>query len=400
MGPMDGLRVVEVAHEFGAFAGKLLADAGADVVVVEPPGGAAQRTYGPFADDEPEPERSLAWWADNTSKRSVVLDLDARSDRETLARLVAWADVLIECEPDRLDGIPFGHRRLVHTTITPFGRHRPRSREPVTDLTILAEGGPVWSCGYDDHSLPPVRGGGDQGYRIACHFAVMSILTALLYREQTGRGQHIDVSMNAAANVTTEFASYSWMAARETVQRQTGRHASYRPTDLTQVQCQDGRWLNTGVPPRTPREFEVLHAWLVDLDLVGEFPLAALLEMGSQYEHISLQMILEDPLVAEVFGAGREAIELIASRLPAYETFIGLQERGLAAGIIYSPEEMMTDPHFVARGFPTEVHQEEIGRSVLHPGAPIRFTATPMGIRGPAPALGAHTDEVLSGLDA
>jgi benzylsuccinate CoA-transferase BbsE subunit len=110
-------------------------------------------------------------------------------------------------------------------------------------------------------------------------------------------------------------------------------------------------------------------------------------------------MILEDPLVAEVFGAGREAIELIASRLPAYETFIGLQDRGLAAGIIYSPEEMMSDPHFVARGFPTEVHQDEIGRSVLHPGAPIRFTATPMGIRGPAPALGAHTEEVLAELD-
>jgi crotonobetainyl-CoA:carnitine CoA-transferase CaiB-like acyl-CoA transferase len=77
MTALEGVRVVELSHERGAFAGKLLADMGADVAVVEPPGGSALRRWGPFVDDVPDPERSLAWWHYNTSKRGVVLDLDA-----------------------------------------------------------------------------------------------------------------------------------------------------------------------------------------------------------------------------------------------------------------------------------------------------------------------------------
>ncbi len=76
-GPLAGVRVVELSHEHVAFAGKLLADLGAEVTVVEPPGGSAQRAFGPFLDDEPGPERSLWWWHYNTSKRSVVADLAA-----------------------------------------------------------------------------------------------------------------------------------------------------------------------------------------------------------------------------------------------------------------------------------------------------------------------------------
>jgi crotonobetainyl-CoA:carnitine CoA-transferase CaiB-like acyl-CoA transferase len=397
--------VVELAHPFGAFAGKLMADAGADVIVVEPPQGSAQRHVGPYADDRLDRERSLAWWADNTSKRSVVVDLTGPAGLEVLGLLVDTADVLVECLPASVaagmgldpDELRERNSGLVHVTITPRGRHHPRSLEAISDLTLLAGGGPVWSCGYDDHELPPVRGGGDQGIRTAAHFAVMSALTALLARDRLGQGQHVDVSMNAAVNVTTEFASYSWLAAGQTVQRQTGRHALPTLTEPTQVMCADGRWLNTGVPPRTPAEFARLHAWLVELDLVAELPLAALLEMGAQYDRITLAMIAEDPLVAEVFGAGRDAVALIASRLGAHEAFVGLQERGLAAGVIYSPDEVLTDPHFVERGFPVEIHHDEIGRSVVHPGPPIRFTATPMQVRR-APRLGEHTEEVLAEL--
>ena len=97
--------------------------------------------------------------------------------------------------------------RLVMVSITPFGSASARSDEPVTDLTVMAEAGPAWSCGYDDHSLPPVRGGGNQAFHTAGHCAVMSLLVALLAREETGEGQHIDVSMYAASNVTTEMAT-------------------------------------------------------------------------------------------------------------------------------------------------------------------------------------------------
>ena len=110
--------------------------------------------------------------------------------------------------------------------VTPFGPSGERASEAVTDLTLLAGGGPVWNCGYDDHVLPPVRGGGNQGYHIAGVYAAMGALTALVHRDATGAGQRVDVSMHAAANVTTESGTFVWLVSGETVQRQTGRHAS------------------------------------------------------------------------------------------------------------------------------------------------------------------------------
>ncbi len=411
-GPLHGIRVVEIAHPFCAFAGKLLADAGADVILVEPPEGAEQRYHGPFVDpselddgwDEPDHELSLAWWAENTSKRSVVCDLDAGPGRKFFRQLVATADVLLEAEEpgwlaDRgidhadLTGDPPGNPELIQVAITPFGRDEAGGGHDMVDLTILARGGPMWSCGYDDHTVPPVRGRGNQGLRMAAHFAVMSTLTALLARPRHG-GQFVDVSMVAAANVTTEAATYSWTSARETVQRQTGRHAASRQSGPTQVLCADGRYLNTGVPPRTPPEFAALSAWLEDLGLADEFPLFSLLVMGSEYQKLTVAMIAEDPLAGEVFGAGREAMAFVAERLPAHEAFVGFQQRGIACGVVWSPDETLADPHFVERGFPVEVDQPQLGRPVVYPGAPIRFTASPMRIAGPAPALGEHTEAI------
>ncbi len=398
-GPLSGIRVVEVAHEFSAFAGRLLADAGAEVILVEPPGGAEQRAHAPFADHEPGPERSLSFWAENTSKYSVIADLDQAEGATFFRQLVASADVLLEAEPPgRLDalGLDYGdlvidHPDIIHVSITPFGR--TGGTDPVTDLTILARGGPMWSSGYDDHELPPVRGRGNQGIRMAAHFAVMSTMTALLARRRHG-GQFIDVSMNAAANVTTEFASYGWLAAQQTVQRQTGRHATPSPSEPTQVRCADGRFLNTGVPPRRPAEFESLLGWIRELGLEDDFELSALVEMGAGYEYLSLQLIAEDPLVGEIFQSGREAMHFIASKLSAHETFVGFQKRGIACGVVWSPDEVMSDPHFVERGFPTPVYQPQIDRTVLYPGAPIRFTASPMRIAHPAPTLGSDTARI------
>ncbi len=189
-GPLSGIRVVEVASEAGAFAGKMLGDLGAEVILVEPPGGHHTRSFEPFAGDEPGLERSLWFWHYNTSKKGVVLELDDAR----FARLVDSADVVIEA--DLVDDVPHRARnpRLIWVSLTPFGRAEGGVRQ-ATDLTVLAAGGPVWSCGYDDHSIPPVRGGGNQGWQTACIFAVMSTLTAYLARTVTGRGQLVDVRL-------------------------------------------------------------------------------------------------------------------------------------------------------------------------------------------------------------
>ncbi len=180
-GPLGGFRVIEVASEWTAFAGKLLGDLGAEVILVEPPEGATMRGYGPFADDRRTVESSLWWWHYQTSKLGVTLDLAAAGDAARFRRLVASADIVLEGEPPERLGV-FGadgpatllseEPRLIWVSVTPFGRDNSRSNEPATDLTILAGGGPVWACGYDDHRIPPVRGGGNQALHTAGLYAV------------------------------------------------------------------------------------------------------------------------------------------------------------------------------------------------------------------------------------
>ena len=406
MSALAGIRVVELSHERGAFAGKLLADMGADVVVVEPPEGSALRRWGPFVDDVPGPERSLAWWHYNTSKRGVVLDLESETGRGSFRRLVARADLVLECEdPGRLAALGLDYEDLVRgelvwVSITPFGRSQPGRADLATDLTVLAAGGPVWSCGYDDHALPPVRGLGFQGYSTACHYAVMSALTALLWRGVSGEGQFVDVSMHAAANVTTEMASYNYLVQGTTVQRQTGRHALETLSMPSQVRCADGRYVNTGVPPRQPKEYAGLLRWLRELGIADEFPEAVFLELGSKRDFIDLSKIGQDDEITAIFGAGREALNFAASRLSAYDFFVGCQRAGMPVGVIYAPEEAFEDPHFVARGFQTPVEHPELGRTIRYPGAPYRFEKTPWRIARRAPRLGEHQGEVFAELAA
>ena len=402
MTALHGLRVVELAREPIALAGKLLGDMGADVILVEPPGGDPSRRYPPFLDDVPGEDRSLYWLHYHTSKRGIVLDLDDRGGRERFQALIATADVLLEAEPRRrlgalgldYDDLAAVKPDLIHVSVTPYGRNDPKSDLPQTDLTLMAASGPPWSCGYDDHSLPPIRGP-QQGYHTASHFAAMSALTALLHRSVSGAGQFIDVSMTAASNVTTEAASYSWLVAQRTVQRQTGRHASVSPSGETQQRCADGRYANTGVPPRKPAEFAALDAWLGELGLADRLPEAVFLELGANWQGpFDLSKIGSDDEITAIFGAGREALKLIASTVSAQDFFLGCQRAGLAAGVVNAPEEAFEDAHFKARGLQVRVQHEDLQREITYPGAPYAFSRSPWAISRRAPKLGEHDAEI------
>ena len=406
MTALQGLRVVELAREPIALAGKLLGDMGADVILVEPPGGDPSRRHPPFLDDAPGEDRSLYWLHYHTSKRGIVLDLDDRAGRERFRALIATADVLLEAEPRRrlgalgldYDDLAAIKPDLIHVGVTPYGRNDPKSDSPHTDLTLMAASGPPWSCGYDDHSLPPIRGP-QQGYHTASHFAAMSALTALLHRSVSGTGQFIDVSMTAASNVTTEAASYSWLVAQRTVQRQTGRHASVSPSGETQQRCADGRYANTGVPPRKPAEFAALNAWLGELGLADQLPEAVFLELGANWQGpFDLSKIGSDDEITAVFGAGREALKLIASTVSAQDFFLGCQRAGLAAGVVNAPEEAFEDEHFKARGFQVRVQHEDLQREITYPGAPYVFSRSPWAISRRAPKLGEHDAEIAQEL--
>ena len=405
---LDDLRVLEIGDERGAWCGKLMADMGADVIKIEPPEGDPSRQYEPFVDDESHHERSLFFWYYNTSKRSVVMDFDDRSNADAFLRLAQSADVIFDTNTyDPIGRLGLDYEQimsenpgLIWCTITNFGFGSVRDDEPQTDLTLAANGGFAWMNGYDDHTLPPVRGGGQQAYHTGSNYAFMSILTALLHRDATGAGQQINVNINASVNVTTEAGSYSWLVAHATVQRQTGRHAGVAPSMPSQIRCADGRYVNTGIPPRRPREFGLVYQWLEEEGLLDELPEAALLQVGAELESFSLADVFSganEELLA-IFGAGREAFDLLASKLTAYEFFTKGQQLGFQVGVIHSPEEALEDPHFVERGMQVAVEHPELGREVVYPGAPYQLTKGRWGITRRPPLLGEHTDEVLSEL--
>ena len=403
MSALEGIRIIELPGDSTAFAGKLLADMGADSIIVEPPGGASARSYPPFRNDAPDRENSLHWWHFYTSRRGITLDLTSEAGAAALLELLVDADVLLSGAdgvqlPEGLDPdtLAAANPRLVHAAISGFGHNSARRQDPVTDLTILAGSGVVWSCGYDDHDLPPIRGGGFQGYNTGAHYAVMAVLTALLYREGSGEGQFIDVSQHAAANITTEMASYTWLVEQGTVQRQTGRHAMTVPSAETQAQTADGHYVNTGVLPRTPREFKGLLDWVDELELRDEFPEAVFLEMAAGRDSLDRSMMAEDEEIVAMFMAARDAMSLIASRLSAKAFFLGAQRAGIPAGAVYSPEEAFEDEHFVARGFQQSLEHPEIGERFLYPGAPYRFEKSHWRLSRRAPLLGEHTEEVLA----
>jgi crotonobetainyl-CoA:carnitine CoA-transferase CaiB-like acyl-CoA transferase len=396
-GPLTDVRVIELASESAAYAGKLLADFGAEVLLIEPPGGHATRRFEPFADelDASHEDRSLWFWHYNTSKLGVELDLDGPDGAEQFRRLVGHADIVLEAEPiGRLDRLGIDHPHLcaaaspvVWVSVTPFGRDDPRSAEPYTDLTVVSGGGIAWSCGYDDPTLPPMSSLGNQGYQTASIWAALGALVALRARAQTGRGQMVDVSMHAAANVTTEQATHWWTVAGKVVRRQTGRHASHFPTEEVVQMAGDGHEVHTGFPPRTKDELVRLVQWIDDLRLRDELPMAVLLDMAVEQGGLDVSRLLDDELTQEGFRAARDAITLIASRLTARRFFAEGQTRGFAVGVILAPDEVMTDAHLAERAYPAPVHQPQLGRSVLHAGLPIRFTASPGGVVA-APTLG------------
>jgi crotonobetainyl-CoA:carnitine CoA-transferase CaiB-like acyl-CoA transferase len=404
---LEGLRVVELASDRAAYAGKLLGDLGADVIVVEPPGGHASRWYGPFVDDEPDPDKCLWWWNYNTSKRSVVVDLGTDAGRATFRRLAHDADIVLEAEdPGVLEslGIDHGELRahqpeLIWVSVTPFGRKCSELHEPSTDLTLLAAGGAVWNCGYDDHALPPVRPSGNHAQHTASAFAVLGALTAVVYRDVTGAGQHVDVSMHAATNVSTEVSSVYWLFERSTLQRQTGRHASAQPTMGIQVPAADGRFVTTPLALTSANNFRAALEWLRELDLEDEFPEAFFLQMGVDRGGVSMKLLGTDVEATAIYGAGREALYLIASKLPAREFFVEAQGRGIACGAVWSPDEALADEHFRVRNYPVAVDHPELDRSFTYPGLPFTSPQIPTSIRR-APLIGEHTREVLGDDDA
>jgi len=398
-GPLSGVRVIELCDELGQLAGKLLGDMGADVIKVERPEGSSARAIGPFVKDIPGPNRSLNFWHHNTNKRSVVLDLSAGPDRDTLKRLVTTADIVIESNaPGYLQLLGLGYEDfrtlrsdLIMCAITPFGQDGPWAAWKSSDLVGLALGGPMRMNGYDPDDAagaPPIRGHGDQGYNTVCHFAAMGILAALLHRDTTGEGQYIDCSMHEALSCTVEVGMPYWFYNRVDVVRQTGRHAAARRTERWLYAAKDGRDLVLFGVGRDNASWAKLKRWY-------------------QSEGFGLQFDdprFDDPRRRQPGRGNPEAGEIMAETarfIAAHGSeyvYRGGQALDQAWGTVRSPDETLDDPHLWDRGFFVMTTGEGLDGEAAMPGAPYLFSATPWELRRPAPKLGEHTAEVLAEL--
>ena len=389
MGPLNGLRVVEVGDR-GEVAGKLLADAGADVIKVEPPAGAASRRVGPYVGDRPDLNASLhfAYW--NTNKRGVTLDLDQPDGVAIWRRLVAGADVVIDAgPPGHLDGGGGAYADcvrdgLIWCAITPFGLEGPWRDFATNDLVSMALGGPMMSNGYDDHDLPPVRPDGGHSLAMGGEYAAAAVLIALYQRDRTGNGNLIDVSIHEAVSCTTEGAFPNWEYNRRLVQRQTGRHSAPTPTLPWQMRCSDGDYvvLMGGGFPRDERTWTALIEWM---------------EPSGANAAIRDLKYSRAEMGDEVREQVMRAVHRFVESMPAEEAYRGGQGRHLPYGYVRRPEQNLDDPHWRERGFFVETALPGHEKPVLYPAVPYRFSATPMEMRRRAPLLGEHNFEVYSG---
>jgi crotonobetainyl-CoA:carnitine CoA-transferase CaiB-like acyl-CoA transferase len=206
---LDHYRVLDLSDDRGQVCGALLAALGAEVVLVEPRGGARSRDVGPWLSRPGQERVSLGHWAYNRGKHSVVLDADV-VDRERLHELLAGADVLITSDgPSQLarlglmpDDVLRAHPALVHATITPFGLTGPKADWAATDLTAWAAGMSLAIAGDADRA--PVRLALPQAFLHAAADAAAGVLVALHERHRSGLGQHVDASAQASSLIATQ----------------------------------------------------------------------------------------------------------------------------------------------------------------------------------------------------
>lgn len=394
MGALDGVNVLDCSDPKGHFAGKLLAGLGADVIKIEPTDGDVGRTYGPFLDDQPGPERSLYWWNYGAGKRSLALDLHSSDGIELFLRLAAEADVVLEtCQPGRnrpFDPVALADYfpELVVLSLTPFGQTGPWRDHAWSDAVGLALGGPMGSCGYDNlPGTPPIRPTEHHAGHISGYFAATAACTALYERQQSGLGQHIDIAMHECMGFTIESSAPWALYEQHPLIRQAGRHAGPQPTEPWQYPTADGRFINIFGMPRSEA------SWLALVAFIQEHGMGQNLSDFELLDGRKRQLGLQQPTVAAMLA---DIAEFIAAH-DAEEIYAGAQAAGAAWSIIRTPDECLADEHWHARGFFVDVEHEERNRTVTFPGAPYILSETPWTHGRRAPLLGEHTREILCG---
>jgi len=382
-GPLTGVRVLELGSFIaGPFAGQLLGDYGADVIKVEPPGtGDPMRQWGITRDGE-----SLWWPAIARNKRSVAIDLRDRRGRDVVGRLIDNVDVLLEnFRPGRLDewGMDYTtlsarNPRVIVTHVSGFGQTGPRAGEAGFGSIGEAVGGIRFTTGNPESR--PSRAGISLGDSLAAMFAVIGTMAALNERNNSGRGQEVDVAIYEAVAALME----STMADYEIAGRMRTRSGS----------------VLEGVAPSnvypTADGADIILAANADAVFrrlcvaMGRPELAEFEDYATHGARGRNMAALDADIAAWTSGYGtRQLLDILAAN-------------GVPAGEIFTAANMLSDEHYAAREMVVR-RTNKSGVSVPMTGIVPKFSRTPGDVHHVGPRLGEHTALVLfevAGIDA
>ena len=380
-GALDHLRIIEVGDIPASYAARWLADLGADVIKVEPLGGDPSRLLPPFAGNIEDRERSLTFIHANTNKRSIVLDLEADAQRETFARLLACANLLVEATPfGYLEKFGFTDERfvsdfshLVVVSMTPFGRTGLYRHYKGSDAISNATGGFLF--GQGDDTKGQCTAPSHLAYQMAGAMAAMLGLAGIRHTRETGAGQRIDVSLQEALTFTNS-SSIARYSRENRLERRPGGKA-YGGAGTNIYRCKDGRYVHfTTNMPHMWKEFA--QNWMTDKALAGP-----------EWENPRYR----DQHAEEVASAFANFI----GQFDADDFANQAQARHLAAAPLNTIGEFVNCEQNRARGWLQEIEHPVIGKYKA-PGAPMRLSLTPMRVRRPAPLLNQHRTEILAEL--
>lgn len=377
--PLSGIKVVDLTRILaGPFCTQLLADLGADVIKIEPPGrGDPVRDQGAIKD-------GLSWYFAqfNRNKRSLTLDLRQGEGKEVLAALIRRADVLVEnYRPGVLDRMGFDGARLealnpalVIASVNGYGSTGPYADRPAFDFIAQAMSGFMSVNGEPDGE--PVRAGPPISDLIAGLYAAFGIVTALVARggPGSGRGQRVEASLTGGLISMLAYFSAQYLATGRLPERTGNDHPVVYPYGL--FHAADG---DVAIAPSTP-----VH--------VGRF-----------METLGLAHLLDDPDFAtnDARMSHRERLKAIVNQKIGAATVTAWIERlnraGVPCGRVMNLAEVLTDPQVLAQEMVIEVEHPGHG-PVRMTGFPVKLGATPARLRRPTPTLGEHTEAVLDDL--
>lgn len=398
-GSLTNLRVLDMAQGGHAICGKVFADLGADVIKIEPPGGDASRRIGPFYKDIPDPQKSLFWFAYNTNKRGITLDIETSDGQQIFRRLAKDADFVVESfPPGYLDNLGIGYQSLsqlnpviIVASITPYGQTGPKAHYHGCDLIAWASSDGLSSTGDPDR--PPVWISFPQPSHHAGVEACVGSLIAYWYRLSTGEGQHVDVSVQDTFFWSMDQARLQMYEMMGFCYTRTGSKGHLATGVLRRqlYQCKDGyiAFLAAGGGLRSQREStQNTVKWMVEEGMASDW----LINYNWETDYDTSRLTQE-----ESDRIDREFAVFFMTKTRA-ELFEQTFKRGIVLAPVYTAEDIYHSEHLKARNYWVEVEHDELDDKLVYCGSLNNtLSETPGRITRRAPLIGEHNLEIYEG---